>query len=413
MFIYLLLRQLCLLKNMSRYSNAHFMNLAVHLCSKLPLRSSPKVSSLIDSRVELLYESKAIVDPMRIMQLMDRPLRACWYTNGKLEPDTHSNEHTCESGKDDDFYTIVCYNPSSYAEHSRNHIHWINVDETNGFYYSPGAADDDATWGRGLSHQLFWSNKECLLERSLDDDGVDASIDKMVTNDSDRLRSGTSPGDSANDTSSISKIGNLRLWIGSRKSGRPPLCWEYFDAILNVSEMEYPTMSDSINHEMQISRRPCFYFMLPVAEGKKDKFELERWMPVGLYFLFHHLQQGRRVLVHCAQGKDRSVAVVLAFVALGCPLEYPLRLRQDFGAFDLDNLATLAKEFHDKDIDEECNDLKSGLADFVVKTLLTDYGHDMFLTWAHQYSSSIGPLANKHTLRIGKVVNEYSSYLVS
>lgn len=68
-------------------------------------------------------------------------------------------------------------------------------------------------------------------------------------------------------------------------------------------------------------------------------------MPVGFYFLTQQLQQeGRRVLVHCAQGKDRSVALVLALVALGCPLEYPLRLRQDFGAFDLDTLGRLAKE---------------------------------------------------------------------
>jgi hypothetical protein len=133
-------------------------------------------------------------------------------------------------------------------------------------------------------------------------------------------------------------------------------------------------------------------------------------MPVGLYFLTQHLQQeGRRVLVHCAQGKDRSVALVLGLVALGCPLEYPLRLRQDFGAFDLDILGRLAKKSAHEDIHEDCKYLKSGLTDFVVKELLADNGRDLFLTWAHQYSSSLTPLANKHSLRIGKVSNECSS----
>ena len=249
-----------------------------------------------------------------------------------------------------------------------------------------------------MTHELLWSEKERLLDPKLCDDEVDSLIDTLVktdlNNDSDSL-----PTHKSNDLRCfMDKIGNLNLWISSRKAGRPPACWEYFDAILNVTDVEYPTMTDSIKDEQQ-SSTTHFYLMLPVAEGKKDKSELERWMPVGLHFLIHHLQHRRRVLVHCAQGKDRSVAVVLALVSLVCPLKYPLSLRRDFYHLELSCLERLAY----KSADEDKIYLHSGLSAIVVDILLKeDDGRDLFLKWAHQYSESHGPLANKHTLRIGE-----------
>ena len=42
-----------------------------------------------------------------------------------------------------------------------------------------------------------------------------------------------------NISSFCDRIGKLNLWIGSRKSGRPPECWNQFDAILNVTTQHY------------------------------------------------------------------------------------------------------------------------------------------------------------------------------
>jgi hypothetical protein len=63
-----------------------------------------------------------------------------------------------------------------------------------------------------------------------------------------------------------------------------------------------------------------YYLQLPVQEGKRG--DLEHWLAVGIVFCITHLQQTqeyrpgrrRRVLVHCAQGKDRSVAMVMALL---------------------------------------------------------------------------------------------------
>ena len=367
------------------------------------------ISNLIDSRVQLLYDSKAIVHPERLVQLLKRPLRARWWTNGRSEESTVASDGDSCSLEDDEYFTIVCHNPSTYANDNKNHINWIENINDNlsslGYYYTPGAADDDATWGRGLTDQVFWSNREQILNPKLADDDVDSLIDVLMKNDA-ALDGNVSNVDKYVDPNKcFNKIGNLSLWIGSRKAGRPPECWDYFDAILNVTEMEYTSMADSIKEKTDNLQRACFYLMLPVSEGKKDKSELERWMPVGLCFLIHHLQQKRRVLVHCAQGKDRSVAIVLAFATLACPLEYPLRLRSDFDMFDLERLWALASNLDSIDLDKIY--LQSGLPAFAVDALLTKSGRDTILKWSHQYHTSEDPLANKYSLRIGKLSIQY------
>ncbi|KAJ3288456.1 hypothetical protein HDU76_007668 [Blyttiomyces sp. JEL0837] len=56
------------------------------------------------------------------------------------------------------------------------------------------------------------------------------------------------------------------------------------------------------------------YLYLPIPEGKKGQKALGDCLEIGVGFLELVLKRGGRVLVHCAQGKDRSVCVVLAFL---------------------------------------------------------------------------------------------------
>ena len=371
--------------------------------SIVSLEEHTTISKLIDTRVQLLYDSKAIVDPKRLISKLNKPLRAQWVSNGVLQDDTPTSDEPCVD--ETEFYTIICYNPSFYA--STNDVQWIEIDDgvhdaECGYYYTPGAADDDATWGRGLTHELFWCNHERLLDPTLNDDEVDALIDTLVNSEL-KLDSESTANGVANPKHCMDKIGSLNLWIGSRTAGKPPTCWEHFDAILNVTDMEYPTMIESISYKKEKYHMQCYYLQLLVAEGKRDKTELERWMPVGLSFLIHHLKHDRRILVHCAQGKDRSVAVVLALVALGCHLEYPLRLRVDFERLDLELLLKLANVFGCDHSNQESMYIHSGLSSSLVDSLLKDDGRDLFLKWMHYYSSSQGPFANKEALRIGEL----------
>ncbi|KAL7541301.1 hypothetical protein ACHAXR_010794 [Thalassiosira sp. AJA248-18] len=373
-----------------------------------------EISNLIDSRVELLYQSKAIVDPQRLVQIVTKPVRAIWIANGLVQYDTTT---PCSSGQGSrgKFFTIACFNPSYYfgGSSSKNHIHWVDIkgddgvevvnvtnnvtnnvtsngDSTKGYYYTPGAADDDASWGRGLSASLFWENRERILSPSTED-GTDAMIDSIVNEWQQQQQNDDVNNDSKSSLNNMDKIGDMNLWIGSRRAGRPPECWETFDAILNVTENEYSNMKPKEDFH-----KATYYLQLPVQEGKKDKIELERWMPVGLAFLITHLQQKRRVLVHCAQGRDRSVGIVLAFVALFCPPLFPLKVRLEFESLDIGSIHEFANE------NDNNQYLISGLSSSLVGILLKENGKDLFLKWMHQQlqTSIDKPFASKDSLRI-------------
>ena len=94
------------------------------------------------------------------------------------------------------------------------------------------------------------------------------------------------------------------LAVGSRRAGRPPECWAAFDAVVNVTQDEYAGMAGDAR-----------YLQVPVAEGKRDKVGLVQHLPAALRFVAARLLKGDRVLVHCAQGRDRSVGVALAVLA--------------------------------------------------------------------------------------------------
>ncbi|KAL3766911.1 hypothetical protein ACHAW5_000929 [Stephanodiscus triporus] len=159
---------------------------------------------------------------------------------------------------------------------------------------------------------------------------------------------------------------------------------------------EYPNMLRSV--EGRTGARGRYYLQLPVKEGKRDRHELERWLPVGLVFLAHHMQRrDARVLVHCAQGRDRSVAIAIAFVALFCPPSYPPRLRPNFETLNFKSMTDSPGL-----VEEDDFYLQSGLGQSLVDALLRDGGKDLFLTWMHRQLnvSAIEPFADKNKLRI-------------
>lgn len=359
-----------------------------------------EILNLIDSRVDLLYTSKAIVNPAWLVQKLTKPLRPIWITEGNVQRYTISPTTTTDNDK---YFTIICCNPSYYSEgsSSTNHIHWVNhsIDSdqstVTGYYYTPGSADDDSEWGRGLTPELFWAHYKQIIAPNLSDDGTDEVIDIIVRQDRhNHLSHGRNNSSSLKFTD---KIGEINLWIGSFEAGKPPDCWESFDAVLNVTENEYPEIEESIKMQQKRYERECFYLQLPVSQGKRDRNEFERkWMSLGLVFIIHHLQQKRRVLVYSTRGRDRAVAVVLALVVLVCHPVYPLRLKDEFNHF---NIADMTKYLDGAD-----NQLyiHSGLCHVLATTLLKDGGRDIFLEWMHQQTSSVShkPFADKQSVRI-------------
>ncbi len=392
------------------------------------------IASLIQERAGTLVRSGAIVNPQKLVETLTKPIRVVWMNHeGKLYA-SHGDDETSNDALDrflEKYFVIVCWNPSRYVRKpntnqgdetslsnsevialKKHQTEWI-VDDCNdhdtdqrGYYYTPGAADDHECWALKLTPSLFWKNQEALLDPKLDDDGIDSLIDSLVTQEHNeqterekqhRIHNGENSDDLDSEAmetvySYSNKIGELNLWIGSRRASRPPECWSGFDAILNVTNQEYESMEND-----------RFYLQLPVEEGKRDRTQLEKWMPVGLAFLIHHLQANRRVLVHCAQGKDRSVAVALVFVAVACPLQFPLRYKPEFTSrpWDLSTIETNDSELHEPNNSY----LSSGLPEATVRRLLEGDGREVFLSWLHQQNDETNSqpmkyFADKEEIRI-------------
>jgi len=297
-----------------------------------------EIASRIGRLADELWGS-GLVDEGWLLRTVVRPLRPYWIANGGGAapgllggtdgPDPHR------------YLCVLCVSCSDPSEEHRSALPW----------YTPGAADDDEAWARGLTPALFWggAGPGAVLgdgTRPVSATDADRAIDRIVAGarardrdrDRDRDRAGTGTvGDGDDDATAdpllplaaapaplaYSWVGRSGLAVGTRRSGRPPECWggspsssfphRGFDAVLNVTTSEYDGMASG--RAIPTGRT---YLCCPVREGKRDRTELERWMAVAAAYVGCHLAGGRTVLVHCAQGMDRSVAVVMAAVALFC-----------------------------------------------------------------------------------------------
>lgn len=298
------------------------------------------MDSTLDGHVAALLRASS-VGVREALRSLTRPLRPYWIVASSADDhDVAAFDHDCR------YACIVCVScsrydddddagpvrrervPRRFAGRSDNG----SDDEERYYYYSPGAADDEESWARGLTPRSFWEHVDEIL--SPDDDDADSdettvrAVDQVVARLRASERTFDAVAERASDLSSAAPatttdhasclyhaIGDTGLFVGSRRAGRPPECWERFDAILNVSELEYENVV-SVTETLRDPERSRRYLRLPVREGKRDRNELERLLALGLVFLLINATEGRRVLVHCAQGRDRSVAVVVAALAL-------------------------------------------------------------------------------------------------
>lgn len=337
-----------------------------------------KIIGLLDARVEDLFASGVILQPNDLVQL-DKPLRPVWITEHTFA-DNIQMQQLGELAKK--YCLIVCLS-CGFKLHNPN-------DTAIDFTYSCGAGDDDESWARGLTPDVFWKKRNSILKISTNKQ-LEEFIDQIVHTSKDE------DPDSYDSKCHFHAIGKTGISIGTRRAGKPPECWKYFDAILNVSMLEYEELASETR--LPKSR---FYLQLPVDEGKRDKTELERWLAVAITFICWHLALRRRVLVHCAQGRDRSVAVVLAVVVLFCNGDPSTLVCQSEMQNIIDFVARLSHESGSGDVDGMLYK-QSGLTKMCVDSLMGRSGRDELIDWCRDVfgsSASTSPLATKATIRV-------------
>ena len=149
--------------------------------------------------------------------------------------------------------------------------------------------DDEESWAHGLTPYLLWKNIDRF---SPFDEPYDAAREEEIMSTIQHIVSEakseneeyfranhsrcklyqvqapfTSYFNTMTITDSSENNNKATISIGSRRSGRPNTAWKHFDAIVNVTTMEYEEFS-SMNATIPTGK---FYIQLPVKEGKRDK----------------------------------------------------------------------------------------------------------------------------------------------
>ncbi|KAJ3107880.1 hypothetical protein HDU97_002812 [Phlyctochytrium planicorne] len=157
----------------------------------------------------------------------------------------------------------------------------------------------------GLTPKLFWEHRDAILDVS-DGDECENLVKTIVKENVGSVRTEDVAGESKKGSESFTWIGDTGLAIGNRASGDPAHCWYSFSAVINCGAPEHPAMSSLPDGKA--------YLYLPIPEGKKGQQVLYDSIPTAMAFLCDEIRKGGRVLVHCMQGRDRSVAITLAFL---------------------------------------------------------------------------------------------------
>lgn len=297
------------------------------LPSIVPEQEQEQICQRLDGFVDRLFAMQAAVDFKALSGMLRKPLRPLWISPESLlatlplaqlsfipvvlcsaSMQLHAGQSCFQSvqwppraSSADDCGTLIITRTTDIAT-------------TVSFEYMQGAADDHEMWAeRGQTAESFWQS----MGFSFKDTDTDTGEFSLAFNQqSDKKLS-------------YHLIGDTGLAIGSMHSCR---YYQEFDWIINATaeigpdnylpdelsskilSLERPKLSQlPLILTRQQSGLPYNYCQLFIEEGKRGQYSFARHIPF-IRQQFTDRQTVGRVLVHCRQGVDRSVAVALCIL---------------------------------------------------------------------------------------------------
>ncbi|KAK2998388.1 hypothetical protein RJ639_024583, partial [Escallonia herrerae] len=323
---------------------------SLHLPIWVPDTERAAIEDLLDEWTKQLEASGA--DVASLASSLRRPLRPLWISQKTVIWLNEVPEITSW-----DFTPIMLVSASS----SSGIVQRKTTSEFS-WNYILGAGDDEESWARGLSPNVFWNHIYDLINSG--PDFCNQKVADIVEKDSTPCTKGqNAPQLSATSLRSSRHCSSfeempLRLdlenlessekvfgddcaisWLGSTNMAVGAICL-YTQEI--VTELEglggsqiRPTAANVSNIDSMLNCgqgtvSACTedaeaYVHLPIVDSKFDRLSLLRNLPSALNFAKLNLQKGKRLLVCCNNGEDISVCVCLAILT---------SLFNDAGLFD-------------------------------------------------------------------------------
>ncbi|XP_027176394.1 tRNA A64-2'-O-ribosylphosphate transferase-like isoform X1 [Coffea eugenioides] len=306
----------------------------------LPLWVSETEKLLIEDRLEgwtaELEASGADIASLALS--LEKPLRPLWISHKTVIWLNEVPEYDSW-----DFTPIMLVSASSpsgaYQQKTTSEFSWN---------YIPGAGDDEESWARGLSPNLFWKHAYDLINsgpnlcnqkvadivekdrvyraqrggnasqisvrpskfsRTLDDLPIKQPMELEVPNLDENKDSSSS---STLDNSTIFWLDLTNVAVGATRLAMEISC---SDSLLSCG-------GESLSRCLENAEA---YLHLQIVSSKFDRFSLFRNLPYALDFARLNLRQGKRLIICCNDGQDISICVCLAIL---------VSLFNDKGQFD-------------------------------------------------------------------------------
>ncbi|KAH9801013.1 trna a64-2'-o-ribosylphosphate transferase [Citrus sinensis] len=292
----------------------------------LPLWVSDTEKAAIDDRVEeWIKELDASgADIASLASCLKKPLRPLWISQKTVIWLNEVPDHDSW-----DFTPIILVSASSQSGIIQN-----RTTSEFSWNYIPGAGDDEESWARGLTPNLFWKNAYDLINSGPDicNQKVADIVEKDRVYRAQRgqiapqviLKSSKLSGNSSDlshvepplssdisdlnidlkasdESCTISWLGSTNLAVGTSQHAAEE---RNVDCILNCDQ-------ESIT--VCLSNAEA-YFHLPMVNSKLDRFSLLRNLPSAVNFVKLNISKGKTLLICCHSGEDISVCVCLAIL---------------------------------------------------------------------------------------------------
>ncbi|KAK1354810.1 tRNA A64-2'-O-ribosylphosphate transferase [Heracleum sosnowskyi] len=303
---------------------------SLHLPLWVPPAERMAIENHLEEWTKQLETSGADITPL--LSVLKKPLRPLWISQKSVIWLNEVPEHDSW-----DFTPLILVSASS----SSGYLQQRTASEFS-WNYIPGAGDDEESWARGLTPELFWNNAIDLINSGPDQ--CNQKVADIVEKDRvyQARRGYDAPQVSLkylkfcgrNDNPSEKLLLDLKS-TNFRSSGNLPrdnsaVCWlgssniavcatqlalnaSNVDSILNCDQESFSSCLE--DHEA------CMH--LPIVNSKFDRFSLLRNLPSAVSFAQSKLAKGKKLLVFCNTGEDISICVCLAiltslFTVEGC-----------------------------------------------------------------------------------------------
>ncbi|KAK3024901.1 hypothetical protein RJ639_043216 [Escallonia herrerae] len=299
---------------------SHGWDCSLHLPIWVPDSERAAIEFLLDEWTKQLEASGA--DVASLASSLRKPLRPLWISQKTVIWLNEVPEITSW-----DFTPIMLVSASS----SSGIVQRKNTSEFSWNYIS-GAGDDEESWARGLSPNVFWNHVYDLINSGPDlcnqkvadivekdrvyraQRGQNAPQVSATSLRSSRQHSSFEEmplrvdlenlGSSAKvfgDDCVISWLGSTNLAVGANTVAANV---SNIDSMLNCGQGTVSACTEDAEA----------YVHLPIVDSKFDRLSLLRNLPSAMNFAKLNLKKGKRLLVCCNNGEDISVCVCLAIL---------------------------------------------------------------------------------------------------